>query len=71
MLKRHNMLSINQMYAQVKLTEMWKSTNFKNYPLKIGKMQLSINGRISRGVTEGKLVEPCTLNTFVGNATRL
>ena len=29
------------------------------------------NGRVTRGVTERKLVEPSTLNTFIGNATRL
>ena len=59
------------MHAQVKLTEMWKSVNYKNYPLNIGKLQPANNGRESRGVTAGKLIEPTTLNTFFGNATRL
>ena len=59
------------MHAQVKLTEMWKSVNYKNYPLNIGKLQPANNGREYRGVTAGKLIEPTTLNTFVGNATRL
>ena len=71
MLERNNMLSINQMHAQIKITEMWKATNFKNYPLDIGKLQPTDDGRITRGITEGKLIEPVTLNTFVGNATRL
>ena len=59
------------MHAQVKITEMWKEVHFKNYPLNIGKLQPSNNVRETRGVTEGKLVEPKTLNTFIGNATRL
>ena len=71
MLKKNKMLSINQMHAQVKLTEMWKATNYKNYPLSITKQLPSITGRVTRGVTEGKLIEPSTLNTFIGNATRL
>ena len=71
MLERNNMLSINQMHAQIKITEMWKATNFKNYPLDKEKLQSTADGRITRGITEGKLIEPVTLNTFVGNATRL
>ena len=65
------MLSINQMHAQIKITEMWKAVHYKNYPLNIGKFQPASYGREIRGVTEGKLVEPSTLNTFIGNATRL
>ena len=71
MLERNKMLSINQMHAQVKLTEMWKSVNYANYPLNIGKLEPAANGRESRGVASGKLIEPKTLNTFVGNASRL
>ena len=71
MLTNSNMLSINQMHAQVKLTEMWKAVHYKNYPLNIGKLQPANNGRETRGVTERKLVEPTTLNTFIGNATGL
>ena len=71
MLDKNKMPTINQMHAQVKLTEMWKSVNYKNYPLNIGKLQPANNGRESRGVTAGKLIEPATLNTFVCNATRL
>ena len=50
---------------------MWKATHFNNYPLDIAKLQPANNGRETRGVTDGKLVEPKTLNTFIGNATRL
>ena len=71
MLEKNNMLSINQMHAQVKLTEMWKATNYKNYPLNIDQLQPAANGRATRGISKGKLSEPATLNTFIGNATRL
>ena len=71
MLVNQNMLSINQMHAQVKITEMWKASNFQNYPLNIEKLQPAVNGRVTRGVSHEKLVEPPTLNTFIGNATRL
>ena len=71
MLEKNDMLSINQMHAQVKLTEMWKATNYKNYPLNIDRLQPAENGRVTRGVSEGKLSEPTTLTTFIGNATWL
>ena len=48
---------------------MWKAVNYKNYPLNIEKLQPADNGRATHGVTDGKLVEPSTLNTFIGNAT--
>ena len=35
------------------------------------KLHFSLNGRETRGVSDGKLIEPPTLNTFIGNATRL
>ena len=34
MLSKFNLLSVNQMNAQIKLTEIWKSVNVKNYPIK-------------------------------------
>ena len=37
LLKNINMLSVNQINAQVKLTEMWKAHNVENYPLKLEK----------------------------------
>ena len=46
------------MHAQVKLTEMWKALNYKNYPLNFVQLQPAENGRSTRGVTDGKLVDP-------------
>ena len=62
MLEKNKMLSINQMHAQVKLTEMWKANNYNNYPLRVDKMKPSSNGRITRGVTDEKLLFNSILN---------
>ena len=35
LLQKFNMLSVNQLNAQVKLLEIWKALNVKEYPLKI------------------------------------
>jgi hypothetical protein len=35
LLEEQNMLSVNQMAAQIKLTEMWKATNDPQYPIKM------------------------------------
>ena len=50
------MLSVNQMNAQVKLTEMRKAMNIKDYPIK-GEIQLTNkNTRSSRSITRGDLI---------------
>ena len=65
------LVGFNQMHAQVKLTEMWKAVHYTNFPLNIEQLQPAVNGRTTRGVSDGKLLEPSSLNTFIGNATRL
>jgi len=35
LLEEQNMLSVNQMAAQIKLTEMWKAVNDPLYPIKM------------------------------------
>jgi hypothetical protein len=35
LLEEQNMLSVNQMAAQIKLTEMWKASNDPQYPIKM------------------------------------
>ena len=35
MLERFDMLSVNQLAAQIKLTEAWKAMNDKEYPVKL------------------------------------
>ena len=35
MLSKFNLLSVNQLAAQIKITEVWKSINIDNYPVKL------------------------------------
>ena len=71
MLNNQQMLSVNQLQAQIKLTEMWKAAMFDNYPLKIEKMKESVEGRISEMYPKKTSKNQKTLNTFIVDATRL
>ena len=62
---------MNQLHAQIKLTEMWKASNHPTYPLQIGKRILGDEIRSTRSVTMENLNEPKSLTTFIGDATRL
>ena len=35
MLVKHNMLAVNQINTQIKLTELWKAANDKDHPFKL------------------------------------
>ena len=57
-LKNLNMLSVNQLNAQIKLTEMWKAISNKNSSLKILKQKMTgAEDRISRSISNGDLIE--------------
>ena len=71
MLESQKMLSVNQLQAQIKLTEMWKASNVSSYPLTIGKMKHPLDSRVTRSVTSENLREPKSKHTFIGGATRL
>ena len=75
LLNSQNMLSVNQISAQIKLTEIWKATNIAKFPIKVKRQATPIDARVTRGVTNGKLVEEgssnLVLNSFIGDATRL
>ena len=43
MLKKFDLLSVNQVTAQIKLTDMWKSENDPEYPIKIKKHPETMN----------------------------
>ena len=75
LLQQLGMLSVNQLNAQIKLSEMWKAANLPNYPTKF-KSQESVQGYTStRACTNGRLLEegqkPLTLKTFKSDASRL
>ena len=50
------MLSANQINAQVKLTEMWKASNVKDYPIKLIKKESNSENMSTRSTTRGDLV---------------
>ena len=53
LLKKYNLLSVNQLAAQIKLVEAWKAVNIVNYPIKLENNQLlrNTNGREVRAST--------------------
>jgi hypothetical protein len=63
LLDNQNMLSVNQIAAQIKLTEMWKASNDPQYPIKMKTRERQENAVETRSVTRGDLTE-------VGRSTR-
>ena len=51
-----NILSVNQLNAQIKITEMWKAMNVSNYPLKFKNSNTNDSVMVSRSKIEGKLL---------------
>ncbi len=63
LLDNQNMLSVNQIAAQIKLTEVWKASNDPQYPIKMKTRERQENAIETRIVTRGDLTE-------VGRSTR-
>jgi hypothetical protein len=57
LLDNQNMLSVNQIAAQTKLTEMWKASNDPQYPIKMKTGERQENAVETRSVTRGDLTE--------------
>ena len=70
-----NMLSVNHINAQVKLTEMWKMDNIKDYPMQIKRLETLNGARTTRAVTSGTLVEQGISNlatsTYINDSARI
>ena len=60
LLRMTNMLSVNQLNAQIKLVEIWKASNMDNNPLKLNKKQIVPENINTRACTQGKLIVPGT-----------
>ena len=58
LLKKFNILSVNQLNAQAKLLEMWKALNVPNYPLKIKKQSQNPSGVNTRADSRER---PCEI----------
>jgi hypothetical protein len=50
-------MSVNQIAAQIKLTDMWKALNDLQYPLSVGKKSETEDGVGTRSMTRGELIE--------------
>ena len=74
MLEKHNMLSVNQINAQIKLTEMWKAMNDIDHPFKIEKQEVNESQRMSRSVTNGVIKciasSGLTQSTFINDGVK-
>ena len=74
MLKKHNMLSVNQINAQIKLTEMWKAMNDEEHPFKISKAEINENERVTRAQRAGKInssaLSKVTKDTFINDSIK-
>ena len=70
-----NMLSVNQVNAQVKLTEIWKSINDYKYPIQSQKLNYNTEARSTRASNRGDLkIEASTLKsqaTFLNDAFKI
>ena len=54
LLDNQNMLSVNQIAAQIKLTEMWKASNDPQYPIKMKTKERQENAVETRSLTRGR-----------------
>ena len=57
LLMKTKMLSVNQLNAQIKIQEIWKSLNVPDYPIKIPKQMVKENGMSTRACTNERLIE--------------
>ena len=73
-LNKHNINSVNQMNAQIKLLDIWKAANIINHPTKLEKMTACENMVTTRAIMKGNLVEKgvikVTKNTFLNDAKK-
>ena len=69
------MLSVNQLSAQIKLTEMWKAKNVEDYPIKFKFQTIQPGACETRGNAAGRMIETGrtlkSMTSFVGDAPRI
>ena len=72
LLKKSNMLSVNQLAASIKLTEAWKACNIPNYPIELEKnhANLAPTDRVVRPQTTRVWKEDGRTNTARDSFTR-
>ena len=62
LLGKFNTMSVNQLNAQIKLLEIWKALNQKDYPLKIVQQEVNDKGVTTRAGHESR---PCKIGKLV------
>ena len=67
MLEKHNMLSINQINAQIKLTEIWKAVKDEEHPFKIKVPKIISEERTTRGQVAGYIKSEAISNVTKKN----
>ena len=69
------MLSVNQINAQVKLTDMWKSSNVPNYPIQMEKINGTDVSGTTRAIARGDLMikgsTSKSQSTFLNDASKI
>jgi hypothetical protein len=74
-LKSLQMMSVNQIAAQIKLTEMWQALNDSQYPPRVEQKFKPEDGIGTRSMTRGDLIEfgssTNSEKSFMGSSTRL
>ena len=72
---KYPIISVNQINAQVKLTEIWKSTNINNYPIISDKQEEKEVSRTTRAITRGDVIQTASSNlsqaTFLNDAFKI
>ncbi len=75
MLKSLQMMSVYQIAAKIKFTEMWKALNDSQYPLRVEQKSKTEDGIATRSMTRGDLIEfgssTNSKKSFMGSSTRL
>ena len=75
LLSKFDMMSVNQLNAQVKLLEIWKALNMDNYPLQVRQQNVPAMGAVTRASQRGRPVEIGKTNltkcTSISDAVRI
>ena len=74
LLVKFNMLSVNQINAQMKLSEMWKAVNDSDHPFELTKRESGPNVRAMRSITNEELpvqsFSELSKNTFINDGIK-
>ena len=74
MLAKFNMLSVNQINAQMKLSEMWKAVNDEDHPFNLVRREIGQNFRSMRSISNKMLpvqsFSELSKNTFINDGIK-